>query len=162
MKGTANQIIQWLLNQDREKQFEIKEYKDKRTLTQNKYYWELLNQLSTKMRIPSIELHEELIRKSCPFEEYLVPENADLRALEYYDTKYKIEKNGKVFQAIRVYLGSSKLHSGEFTILLDNLIEECKLQNIETLTPNQLQEMREREKEYERKNTSNKDNHKHL
>lgn len=150
MKGTPNQIIQWLLNQDREKQFEIKERKEKRTLTQNSYYWQLLNQLSQKMRIPSVELHQELIRKSCPFEEYLVPEKADLRALDYYDIKYKIEKNGKVFQAIRVYIGSSKLHSGEFTMLLDNLIEECKLQGIETMTPNQLQEMREREKEYDK------------
>jgi len=45
MQGTAQQIIQWLFNQDREKQFEIKEFKPKRSLDSNSYAWTLINKI---------------------------------------------------------------------------------------------------------------------
>ncbi len=37
MTGTCEKIIQWLFNQDREKLFDIKEHKEKRSLSQNAY-----------------------------------------------------------------------------------------------------------------------------
>jgi len=131
-----------MLELDQDKIYEIKEYKKKRTRNQNSYYWELLNQLSKKLRIAPEELHYELIKKSCPFSEFLVPDEADLRAIEYYEERGKITKNNKLFKIIRVYVGSSKLDTVEMGILLDNLIEECKSQGIETMTPEELAKMR--------------------
>src|SRR5574344_1467641 len=142
MIGNAEQLLKYLFNVDKTKIFEIKEYTKKRTLNQNSYYWKLLNELSSKLKIPSTELHFELIKKSCPFEEYLVPYEANLRGIEYYIEKGKIERNGKYFKTIRVYVGSSLLDTTEMGILLDNLIEECKLQGIETMTPEELNKMR--------------------
>src|SRR5574344_1312599 len=147
MIGTVKELIPKMLDLDQEKKYELKEYKKKRTLNQNSYYWKLLNELSSKLKIPSDELHFELIKKSCPFEEYLVPYEANLRGIEYYIEKGKIERNGKLFKTIRGYVGSSLLDTTEFGILLDNLIEECKLQNIETMTPEELNKMRSLEKE---------------
>jgi hypothetical protein len=140
--GTVKKLIPKMLELDQNKIYELKEYKEKRTLNQNSYYWKLLNELSSKLKISSDELHFELIKKSCPFEEYLVPYEANLRGIEYYIEKGKIERNGKLFKTIRVYVGSSRLETVEFGILLDNLIEECKLQNIETIAPNELAKMR--------------------
>lgn len=142
LKGTVKELIPKMLNLPEDKEYELKEYKEKRTLNQNSYYWKLLNELSNKLKIPSTELHFELIKKSCPFEEYLVPYEASLRGIEYYIEKGKIERNGKLFKTIRVYVGSSRLETVEFGILLDNLIEECKLQNIETMTESELAKMR--------------------
>jgi hypothetical protein len=142
LKGKIKELIPKMLNLPDDKEYELKEYKEKRTLNQNSYYWKLLNELSSKLKIPSTELHFELITKSCPFEEYLVPYEANLRGIEYYIEKGKIERNGKYFKTIRVYVGSSLLDTTEMGILLDNLIEECKLQNIETLTPEELSKMR--------------------
>ena len=45
--GNAQVIIQWLFEQDKSKIYEIKEKKQKRTLTANAYYWSLLNQLAS-------------------------------------------------------------------------------------------------------------------
>ncbi len=146
MQGTIKDLIPQMLELDEDKIYELKEIKKKRTLDQNSYYWQLLNKLSKKLKIPSTELHFELIKKSCPFEEYLVPEASNLRALEYYEERNKIEKNGKEFKVIRVYVGSSLLDTSEMGILLDNLIEECKLQNIETMTPEELAKMRSLER----------------
>ncbi len=147
MQGTIKQLIPQMLELDEEKLYELKEIKKKRTLTQNNYYWELLNKLAKKLKIPSTELHFELIKKSCPFEEYLVPKESNLRSLEYFEERNTIEKNGKEFKVIRVYVGSSLLDTLEMGILLDNLIEECKSQGIETMTPEELAKLKGLEKE---------------
>jgi len=148
MIGTPKYLIKKLLELPEDKEYEIKEYKKKRTLDQNSYYWVLLGKLSQKLRIPQEELHYELIKRSCPFEEYLVPQEANLRGLEYYTIKREnIQEKGHLFKLIRVYVGSSKLNTAEMGILLDNLIEECKLQGIETMTPQELAKLRELEKE---------------
>lgn len=146
MRGNAKAIINWLLDQDQNKTYECREEKKKRTLSQNAYYFTLLNKLSKKLKIPSTELHFELIKKSCPFEEYLVPKESNLRSLEYFEERNTIEKNGKEFKVIRVYVGSSLLDTSEMGILLDNLIDECKLQGIETLPPYELEKMRSLER----------------
>lgn len=135
-------LIKKLLDLDQDKKYVIKEHKEKRTLTQNSYYWKLLNEFARKMRIPSQEIHFEMIKKSCPFEEYLIYEEATLRGLEYYEIRGKIQKDGRVFKIVRVYIGSSKLDTKEMGILLDSLIEECKLQEIETMTPDELKRLK--------------------
>ena len=142
MIGNVKSLIPQMLELDQEKQYELKEHKKKRTKNQNDYYHELKNQLAKKLRISPEEVHFELIKRSCPFEEYLVPEEANLRALEYHEIRNKIEKNGKLFKVVRVYVGSSLLDTSEMGMLLDNLIEECKLQKIETITPDELAKIR--------------------
>ena len=51
MIGTAETLVKWLFNQKRDKLFEIKEHKEKRTLTQNAYMWSLINELANKMNL---------------------------------------------------------------------------------------------------------------
>ena len=142
MIGTKNELIKYLLEQQEEKKFEVKEYFKKRSKDQNAYYWELLNKLSKKLMISSKELHFELIKKSCPFEEYLVPYKASLRGIRYYEVLSKKQVKDKVFKVIRVYVGTSELDTKEMIVLLDNLIEECNEQEIETITPEELSKLR--------------------
>lgn len=145
--GNRKKIIDHLINQDDTKIFELKEKKKARTRTQNSYYWELLNQLAEKMRIPSNDLHIENIKKSCPCEEYLVPDESNLRGIRYYEVISKKQVKDKLFKVIRVYTGSSDLNTIEFGILLDNLIEECKEQRICVLTPNEIAQLKSMENE---------------
>ena len=42
MTGTPLQIIQWLYEQDKDKKFTIKEFREKRSLDQNAYAWKLI------------------------------------------------------------------------------------------------------------------------
>ena len=142
MIGTCKQLIIKMLELDQEKQYELKEHKKKRTKNQNGYYHELKNQLARKLRISPEEVHFELIKKSCPFEEYLVPNEASLRGIRYYEVLAKKQVKDKVFKVIRVYVGTSELDTKEMIILLDNLIEECKEQGIETITPEELAKLR--------------------
>ena len=52
MIGTSNKIITYLLEQAKDKQFELKEYKQKRSLDSNAYAWVLLGKLQDKLHIP--------------------------------------------------------------------------------------------------------------
>ena len=54
MIGTQKQLITWLLEQDNTKQYELKEYKQKRSLDSNAYAWVLLGKLQDKLHIFTI------------------------------------------------------------------------------------------------------------
>lgn len=45
MIGTPIQIIQWLYSKEKDKQFEIKEKRKKRSLSQNSYAWQLITEI---------------------------------------------------------------------------------------------------------------------
>ena len=49
MIGKCQDLIQYLFEQDRDKLFEIKEYKEKRSLSQNAYAWKLINEIGNKI-----------------------------------------------------------------------------------------------------------------
>ena len=45
MIGKPIELIQYLYNQDKDKKFEIKEKRAKRSLSQNSYAWELITKI---------------------------------------------------------------------------------------------------------------------
>lgn len=137
MIGSKNQCINWLLEQDDGK-FKIDVYKEKRNKKQNDKYWELINQLSRKIKISVSEIHFNMLKTYSPRYEILVPENTELRGVEYYEKKSKIKKGDKYFIVYHVYTPSHELKTDEFAILLQGLIEECQSQDIETRSPSQI------------------------
>lgn len=141
MIGNALKLIQWLYAQDKQKLYEIKEYKEKRNKNQNSKYWKLIGELSLKTKIGIEELHFEMLKSYSPRYEILVPADRTIRGIEYYDKKSKIIKNGKEYNVYHVYTPSHELDTGEFAILLKGLCEECRQQGIETLSPNELKEL---------------------
>jgi hypothetical protein len=50
--------------------------------------------------------------------------------------------NGKEYNHVRIYKGSSKMDSTEFARLLDGTIQECEQQGIQTLTPREIAELK--------------------
>ena len=59
IKGNKNKLITWLVNQDEDKIFEIKEYKEKRNLSQNAKYYKLLNELALVLKIEITPLEKK-------------------------------------------------------------------------------------------------------
>ena len=138
MIGNALKLIEFLYIQDKDKLFEIKEYRKKRNNNQNSRYWKLINELSLKLRISVEKLHFEMIKSYSPRYEILVPADKEIRGIEYYEKKSKINKNGKDFYVYHVYTPSHELKTDEFAILLDGLIQECKQQGIDTRSPDEI------------------------
>lgn len=138
MIGKAITLIQWLYSQDKEQVFEIKEHKSQRNKEQNKKYWKLVSELSLKTKIGIERIHFEMLKSYSPRYEILVPCEQELRGIEYYEKKSKILKNGKEFSVYHVYTPSHELNTSEFAILLEGLCEECKLQGIDTRSPEEI------------------------
>lgn len=137
--GNKNKIISWLLNQE-DKIFEIKEYKEKRNLDQNAKYYKLLNELALTLKIGTEELHFEMLKNYSVRYQILIPKENELRGIKYYELKKTIKKDNKLFNIYEVYVPSHELKTDEFAMLLNGLIEECKNQDIEVRSPNEIRE----------------------
>lgn len=148
---------------DKEVACEIKVYKERRSLSQNGYYWTLITQVAAHhdLMISTARLHNLLLRQHPRYwmiNDSLVPvmipdtEEAEIRALED-STVHMIPTSHAEDEKRKYYLlrGSSTYDTAEMSVLLDDLIEKAKELGINTLTPDELERMRiyERQKSKE-------------
>lgn len=140
MIGNAQAIINWLFQQgDNEKIYEIKEKKQRRSLTQNAYYWVLLHQLASVMRLDNDSCHFLMLQRYGVYEVVSIQSGINLSGyFKYYEEIGKGTVNGKEFTHYKIYKRSSQMDSKEFSELLNGLVDECEEQGIVTLTPNEI------------------------
>lgn len=142
MRGTALQIIQWLYNQDKEKIFDVKEHKEKRSLNANNYYWKLVNEIANKLHTSKEEVHERMIKRYSQSEYISVLEDVDLSSyIKYSEQKNTFIHNNKRFKSYLVFKGSSEMNKKEMSILIDGIVSEAKEMGIETLTPDEISKL---------------------
>lgn len=146
MIGTAEEIIHWLFEQPhdgRERLYEIRERRGKRTLTQNAYYWSMLNQLGRVLGMPTSELHFRMLREHAPYAVVSVRSDIDVSGyFRYYEEIGSGFAGGHEFTHYRVYSGSSNMDSREFSRLIDGAREECEAQGIPVLTREEMANLR--------------------
>ena len=133
MVGTIEKIIQWLFKQDKNKLYEVKEVKKKRSLNANNYFWEMTTQLANVLRKSKEELYFELLQRYGQSEMVSVIANVDVKPyFKYFTEAGQSVLNGKLFKHYKVYKGSSEMDTREMAILIDGLVSECEEQGIET------------------------------
>ena len=138
MTGSKNQCINWLLESEADI-FDVKVHKEQRNKKQNDKYYKLLNELANKLKIGWRELHFDMLKNYSVTYEMMVPEETEIRGIEYYEKKSTIIKNGKKFNVYHVYTPSHELKTDEFAILLDGLVQECKQQGIDTRSSEEIE-----------------------
>lgn len=130
---------------------EIKEHREKRSLDANAYCWVLLDKLAEALDTTKEELYRGYVRKIGPFKDF------DLTVDEAQTFRTAWERLGQGWPTeqvdftpdgerviIRAYYGSSTYNTKRMSRLIDMIVEDCKEQGIETLTPQQLDAMKER------------------
>lgn len=143
MLGKPIQIIQWLYIQDKDKLFEIKEYKEKRSLSQNSYLWVLCNEIGNILRLSKEEVYFQMLKDYGQSEIISISSEVDPTGyFKYYEEIGKGKVHNKEFTHYKIYKGSSNYDTKEMSILIDGVIEEANQLGIETLTPEQIAEMR--------------------
>lgn len=143
MIGTPETLVRFLFNQNKEKLFEIKEHKEKRTLTQNAYMWSLINEIANKMRLSKEDTYIKLLKDYS--QSILVTIRADINVakfFKYYDEVRTTKINNVDFKIYKVYEGSSQMNKQEFSILLDGVRQEAEQLGISTLTPEEISKLR--------------------
>ena len=139
MIGNAEAIIQYLFQQDREKVFEVRDYKQKRSLTQNAYFWVLVNEIANVTKQSKDEIHLQMLKEYGQNEVFSIRSDIDVsRYLKYYEEIGKGKVNGKEFTHYRVFKGSSEMDSLEMSILINGTVSEAEQLGIPTLTPNEI------------------------
>lgn len=144
MIGNAQAIINWLFQHgDNEKIYEIKEKKQRRSLTQNAYYWVLLHQLASVMRLDNDSCHFLMLQRYGVYEVVSIQSGINLKGFfKYYEEIGKGTVNGKEFTHYKIYKRSSQMDSKEFSELLNGLVDECEEQGIVTLTKSELENLK--------------------
>lgn len=143
MVGTPIQIIQWLYNQDKNKKFEIKQKKEKRSLNQNAYAWELITKIGNILRKSKEEVYLQMLKEYGQSEIVSILSSIDPKGyFKYYEKIGTGIVNNKEFTHYKIFKGSSEFDTKEMTILIDGIIQECEQLDIETLTPDEIAKLR--------------------
>ena len=145
MIGKPIQIIQWLYNQNKDIKFEIKEYKEKRSLNANSCAWALITELANVMRLSKEEVYLMKLKDYGQSDLVLLSSNVNPEGyLKYYDELGETEVKGKSFKWYKVYKGSSEYNTREMSIFIDGIMQDCKEQGIETKPKEEIQSLLER------------------
>lgn len=128
----------------------IKEHRERRSLDANAYAWVLLDKLAERLRIPKTDLYRNYIRE-------IGGNNETVCVLEAAADKLRggWEHNGVGWQTetmpskingcvnVTLYYGSSTYDTAQMSRLIDLIVQDCKAQGIETMTPQQLSSLME-------------------
>ena len=143
MVGKADEVIKWLLNQDREKLFEIKPYRQKRSLNANAYAWVLINEMANRLRTSKDEVYQEMLKRYGQSKVISVLSETDIsRFVKYYEEIGKGHVEGKEFTHYRCFIGSSEYDSREMAILIDGIVSEAQELGIDTLPTTAVERMK--------------------
>ena len=124
---------------------EIKKYRQKRSLDANAYFFVLADKLAEKLNTTKEEVYRNAIKQIGGVSETVcVKDQAVERLCEGW------RKNGIGWQTdtfpskipgctnVILYYGSSTYDTKQMSLLLQNIIEDCKAQGIPTETPNEI------------------------
>lgn len=146
MIGNSQQIIQWLFQQqDLEKKFEIKEYRQKRSLNANAYCWALIGEIADNLRMSKEDVYLRMLKDYGQSE--IISVRADINVsgyFKYYEKFGTGKVNGKDFIHYKIYKGSSEYDTKEMAIFIDGITQEAKAIGIQTLDELELKSLKER------------------
>lgn len=143
MIGTAQDIIKWLFDQDRDKVFEVKEHKEKRSLNANAYAWSLITKIADALRTSKEECYLEMLKRYGQSEIVSVLSQIDVSGyFKYYEPLATATLQGKEFTHYKIYKGSSEYDTREMSILIDGIVSEAKELGIETIPPKEIERLK--------------------
>ena len=160
--GSVLECINFL-SRIKEGMFEVKPYREKRSLSANAYYQVLVDKIADKMNLPRDEVHRRMLNDYGTWEYnadgspkwVILPDNEPLPNDGYYfDTKAKVSVKGtksgeEMGHAYIVIRGSHTYNSVEMKRLIDGIVQEAQNLEIETRTPAEIEQMIQQMKERE-------------
>ena len=130
---------------------EVKEYRQKRSLDANAYAWVLIHKLAEAMRITPEEVYlQQVLNVGNNFTPMCVREQDVERFKKSWASNglgWPVKDLGPSqvpgCRNLMAYHGSSTYDTQQMSRLIDNLVQDCKALDIETLTPDKLALLKE-------------------
>lgn len=123
---------------------------EKRTNDANRYCWTLLEKLARELEIPKEEIYREQVKYIPQKASKVLVKTAEVEeeikvwekgGLGWYADVMGESKEHKGYTWIDRFKGSSSFDKKQMSLLIDNIICECKEFDIETRTPEQIAKM---------------------
>lgn len=145
----------------------IKQFRKKRSLDANAYYWQLLTKLAEAIHVSKPYMHNQLLRRYGQAEYFdgkavyiTIPDTdtAQKKADEDVYTHLKptsqvrVGNDGIMYRTYKLLRGSHDYDTREMSVLIDGLVSECRDVGIETMTPDELDRLKEEWRKHEEKN----------
>lgn len=152
LQSSHGEIMQALQSMDANKKYiaEIKQERKSRSLNANAYYWHLCGKLSAVLRVPPQEIYRQHIQD--------IGGNYDvirirLDAIPNFERSWcnghigrlteniGVDRGNPDFCYLRVFYGSSDYDTRQMSRLIELIVDDCKNNGIETLTPEEMERM---------------------
>lgn len=146
MIGTPEKLSQYLWQLDKEKKYEIKEYKEKRSLNSNAYAWKLITELGNVLRKSKEEVYLQMLKDYGQSEVVSMFSSINPEGyFKYYEKFGTGVVNGKEFTHYKIFKGSSEYDSKEMSIFIDGIVQDCRSVGIQTLEDKEIEDLIRRE-----------------
>lgn len=148
MIGTSQEIVQWLFNQDKDKKFEIKEHKTKRSLNANAYAWTLIGKIANVIGNTKEEVYKEYIKNKGIYRIITIDEKAAPTFIKVWEDRglgWLCERSEtKIAGLVDViaYYGTSSYNTKQMANFIDYIVQEAKELGVETLTPDEIERLK--------------------
>ena len=167
--GTASELITKLLaifKEDPDKKWRLEEYHEKRSRSQNAYYWAIEAQMADAMKLGKAEMHNRLLRQYGYPEIFggkvaraLLPDTDETEEKALKSTTIHMKPisqttmlaDGIRYRTYQLMRGSSDLDSKEMAHFLDMVEQDARALGIDTATPDERRRMYELQKQAEQR-----------
>lgn len=135
MTGKPRFLINYLLEQDKEKLFDLAEHRTGRSLNANKLLWQCLGEIAGALNADKWDIYLKMLKRYSKFTYICVKPNvveAVKRQWRECEEIGEVNINGQKSVQLLCYFGSSTLDSKEFSILLNGVISEMSEMGLPT------------------------------
>lgn len=136
--------LKQVIAKGKELSVEVKQYRVKRSLDANSYFWVICSKIADILRTSKEELYIEMLKKYGQREPKLISVVSDAVDIIFRATRNhcyivgESELSGKTFKHVAILIGSSQYDSKQMSILIDGAVSDAKELGIETMTPDEL------------------------
>ena len=148
MIGKPEELVRWLFNQDKEKVFEIKEHKLKRSLNANAYCWVLMNKIADAIKSTKEEVYREYIKNKGIFRLITMNKEATNTFIRVWQEKglgWICDTSESKYEGmvdVVAYYGTSSYNTKQMANFIDYVVDEAKNLGIETLPPDEIERLK--------------------
>ena len=154
-KANGIKAIAWLSSlisslDDKKYVVEVKQYRKKRSLDANAYCWALIGKLAEKTGYKKSEIYRNAIREIGGNSETVCVQDKAVdklcRGWQHNGEGWQTETSKSKLDGctnVTLYYGSSVYDTEQMSRLIDSIIEDCKAIGIETMTPQELEVLKQ-------------------
>jgi hypothetical protein len=146
MTGNPKQLINYLLEQDSDRLFDLSEHKQKRSLNANALLWHCLGEIANALNTDKWEVYLQMLKRYGKYTYICVKPNVvDSVKKQWRECEVlgDIEINGQKAIQMLCYFGSSTYDSKEFSILLNGVVSEMEEMGLATPESEELERIME-------------------